>query len=543
MKDERKGFTRIALALGIVGVLGAAALWRSRSASSGSDSTSRIEGQAVRRGPLTISVVERGNLKSADSIVLKNEIEGQTTILYLIAEGTLVKAGELLCELDTSELVERRVAQKIAVESAEASFVNAKQTHEIQESQNQSDIAKAERELDFAKVDLAKYIDGDWPQFKQAADEAILLAKVELARATQDRQWSERLQAKGFLEMTQLDADKLAEKRAEIQQAQTTRELELLEKYEFPRQKKLLEADVEEAGRELDRTKLQATARIVDFESDVRSSESRLALEREKFEKLDSQIAKSKITAPVDGMVVYAQQQGSRWGGGEPLREGTQVRERQEIINIPQTEGMIAEASLHETVLEKVKEGMRCKITVGALPDSPSFEGRVRFKAVLPDQNSWYANPDLRVYRTEIEIDDPEPRMRPGMSCSLEVMVEEIPDTLYVPLQSIYLDAGNPVCFVASGKSPEVRAVQVGQNNGKWAEIKSGLKEGEMVLLAQPAGFSLKPANVEERRVAPLEGEGPPKPRGGDGDERGSPGAGGPRAGKDGDGGRRERKS
>jgi len=55
---------------------------------------------AVQQGPLTISVLEAGTIKAREQIIIKNELEGRTQILTLIEEGTRVKKGDLLVELD-----------------------------------------------------------------------------------------------------------------------------------------------------------------------------------------------------------------------------------------------------------------------------------------------------------------------------------------------------------------------------------------------------------------------------------------------------------
>jgi HlyD family secretion protein len=447
-------------------------------------------GHAVQRGPLRITVLERGNLEAADSAVLKNEVEGRTTILWLIEEGTQVEKGELVCELDTSDLHERRVTQEISVQNREAAHVKAKQNHAIQESQNLSEISRADRELLFAEMDRTKYLQGDFPQQRQQSDEEILLAKEELQRATQDLEWSERLAEKGFLENTQLEADRLAQKRGEIQLAQKERALALLEEHEHPRRLQELDADVEETKRELDRVKLQAAAKIVDYEAEVRTSLAQLELEREKLAKLDAQLAKAKMYAPRSGMVVYFVES-DRWGGGEPLQEGSEVRERQEIITIPSAGNMVAQASLHESVLESVRVGMPCLVTVDAVPEK-SFPARVKFKALLPDQVSRWMNPDLRVYRAQVELLASDERLRPGMSCSVEIIVNELADTLFVPLQAVYLDLGKPVCFVSKPGGWDLRSIEPGANDGKWVVVTSGLSEGESVLLSPPGDASLR---------------------------------------------------
>jgi HlyD family secretion protein len=378
--------SRQPLVIGLLGVIALALLGYGIGPGNwfGDSDAGSIEGAPVRRGPLRISVIESGNLKSKDSISLKSELEGQSTILYLIKEGSHVKTGELLCELDATKLVEQRVQQQITVRNSEAAWVKAKQNYEIQLSQNESDIAAAQRKSDFAGQDLQKYIDGDWPQKKKSGEEAILLAEEEVKRAEDKLEWSNKLEAKGFLTRTELEADKLSATSAGIKREQSRRALELLEQYDYPQQRKKFEADKLEADRGLDRAKLQAEARRVDAEAAMVTSSDKLGLEKERLAKLESQIQKARIVAPVDGMVVYAQQEGGRWGGGDPIQEGTVVRERQEIITLPSaTTKMVAEVSLHESVLEQVQPGQRVTMTVDALPGR-TFAGLVDFQSVLP---------------------------------------------------------------------------------------------------------------------------------------------------------------
>lgn len=489
--------------IGAVALVGTAlALGKDRLPGLGGGEDRSLAGVEVRRGPLRINVIERGNLRAANNIELVSELEGNNTILYLIPEGTYVEKGTLLVELDSTSLVERRVSQEIAFQNADGSHVKAQQSLAIQRSQNVSDIAQAERKLDFARRDLTKYMEGDYPQQLERARNDILLAQEELKRAEDRLAWSTELNEQGFLTRTELEADQLALQRAQIKLAQTESELRLLQQFDHPRETERLQADVVEAERELERVRLQAAARLVDYEADLRTSLARLELEREKLQRLVTQIEKSKIYAPAAGMVVYAQQPGNRWGSGEPIAEGTQVRERQAIVTIPATAGMVAQASLHESVLEQVEVGQRVIVRVDALPDR-EFEGRVRFKAVLPDQNSWFANPNLRLYRCDIDIIGADPRMRPGMSCSLEIVVEEIPDAVFTPVQSIFLSGGQHVAFVAKGREVEMRTVRVGRNNASWVQILDGLQQGETVLLSQPPGSRLESALVPEDAAMP----------------------------------------
>jgi len=454
----------------------------------------KIDGAPVQRGPLRISVVERGNLKAADAVSLKSEIEGNASILFLIPEGTTVREGDLVCELDVTSLIDKRFQQEISVRNAEAGYVKAKQNYEIQKSQNESDVKKAEQELLFAETDLKKFIDveGEKKAKVEQAGEKIKLAEEEQSRAKEKLGWSVKLFEKGFLTNTELEADRLALSRADIQLEQAQRDRDLLIKFQLPRDESELAAGLDESKRELVRVNLQAAAKLVDYDADMRTKEAQLNLEKEKLDKLERQISKAKIKAPRSGMVVYAVEEGGRYGNSQPIKEGTNVRERQEIITIPNAAGMIAQASLHESVLKQVQIGQPCVIKVDAL-GAREFHGRVKFIAVLADQNSWFANPNTRLYRTEVQIDDGIADMRPSMSCQLEILVENIEDAVYVPVSAVYRSGGDNLAFVPSGERVEERKVKTGRFNDRWVQILEGLTEGETVLLSPPEGFAPAP--------------------------------------------------
>ena len=460
-------------------------------------------GQLVQRGPLEISVVQRGNLAAKDSVSVVSEIEGTTTVISLVKEGTFVKEGDLLVELDNSQIVEKKLAQEIAVQNADAALKKAKAQYEIQVSQNESDIESALRKLTFAKIDQDKYLKGDLPQQTEEAKQAILLAEQEQKQAETTYTWSKGLNEKGFVTRTELDRDELAYARTQVDLSQAQLAKKILEDFEDPRKKAELDANVKEAERGLERAKLKATAQIADVEANLKSCEAKYGLEKEKLEKYVAQLEKTKIRATTSGMVVYTRSDGGgRMGNDSPMQEGAQVRERQEILQIPRAGGMIVEASIHESVLKQVAIGLPASIRVDAAPGK-QFLGKVSFVALLPDKGSWWANPNQRLYKTELQIEKPAPGseealkdLRPGMSCSIEIFSSRIDDALYVPLQSVFVDKGDSIAFVAKGDESERRVLGL-----VAAELGAARDPFEALLLGARAYLRQAETNPELRRI------------------------------------------
>lgn len=442
----------------------------------------------VRQGPLTISVVETGTIKSQEQISLKSEVEGQTTLIYLIPEGTPVKAGELLVELDASRLQDDLTQQQISVDNAEASSIRARENLAVVKNQAESDIAKAELDYLFAQEDVKQYVDGLYPKELMEAESNISLAEEELKRAAEKLNWSERLYAEKYISLTELESDRLSENRAKLNHKLAVASLELLQNYTSKRKLAELNSNVEQMEMALARVRLKAGADIVQAEASHKAAETEKRQQRLKFEKYQNQIDKTKILAPRDGLVVYAtsvQTGGRRWSQ-EPLQEGQVVRERQELIYLPSAESMMAEVQIHESSLEKVRVGLPVRVTADALPGK-MFTGKVVSIAPLPDAASAFMNPDLKVFPTRIFLDGVNSELRTGMSCRAEIIVEQHPNALYVPVQAVIRVRNEPTVYVRGTSNRfEPRPVQIGLDNNSMVQVLAGLQPGQEVLLTPP---------------------------------------------------------
>lgn len=454
-----------------------------------------IQGAPVRRGDLRISEVVRGNLEAKNSVKMRSELEGRSTIIFLAEEGTHVDAGELVVELDVSQIDDERVRQEITVQQAELDVTKAEKQVEIQVIQNRTDLAAAQLDVDLADLDKKKYLDetnGDWVNELAKAEESVKIKEEELARAKTEFAWTTKLAEEGFIQLNQLDSDRLAKQRAEIELEQVRRELASKHAYGNLRKLAELNAEVDNRKSLLEKTEIQAEAKMADYNAALSSAIYKLEREREKLTKIKDQIQKAKMYAPEAGLIVYAREQG-RMGSSEVIDEGQEVRERQEIISIPRSGGMVVKASIHETKLKKIRIGMPCLVTVEAFPNRV-FNGTVDFVAVMADSGSWRSNPNLRLYKAEIGLSEGIPEMRPGMSCNVEILIDDQKDVLYVPRQCVLLDGGETIVFKQEGEKIVRHKVEVGLDNAKWVVIKDGLKESDLVMLAPPANFDPAPA-------------------------------------------------
>jgi HlyD family secretion protein len=146
---------------------------------------------------------------------------------------------------------------------------------------------------------------------------------------------------------------------------------------------------------------------------------------------------------------------------------------------------------------------LKARITVDAFPEE-TLTGEITKVGVLPDSQNRWMSPDIKVYLTTITIDGSHDWVKPGMTAKVEIMVNKLEDVVYIPLQAVSPDNGKQVCYVAGGFKPERREVEVGEFTDEFIHVKSGVKEGERVLLRLPDGVEVnrngKEAKPSEKR-------------------------------------------
>lgn len=449
----------------------------------------------AKRGSLTISVLESGTIKPKERLIIKNELEGRTSIISLISEGVKVKKGDLLVELDASTLADAKIDQEISVQNAEAAFIDANETLAVSENQAQSDIDVAMLTLKFAEQDLEQYKEGQYPKDVKTANNEITLRQEELTRAQDTLVWSQKLFKEKYLSNTDLQADKLAVTRSNNALELAKEELRLLEEYTRQRNIDQFESDFHQAKMALERTKRQAKAVVVQAKADLKAKELEYTRQVTKLEKIKDQLGKATVLSPADGTVIYATS--ARRGGWrdnrEPLDEGVEVYERQELIYLPTATSAMAEVDIHEASLEKVRLGLPAVVTVDAL-QGQTFFGSVGRIAPLPDPASMWMNPDLKVYNSEVYLEGDTPDLRTGMSCKVEIIVQQYEDVVYIPVQAVIRISGQPAVYVVKDGAIEEREVTIGYDNNRMIRIIDGIQEGEVVLLTPP----LKSASMDE---------------------------------------------
>ncbi len=476
-RPSRKTYT-------LVGLAGIAALLLWMLSSAGALKEGNASTFEVIRGDFLVSVTAGGTLEAVNQEVIRNEVDGTSRIIYIIPEGEVVKSGDLLVELDSAEAVEQVNQQKLSFEGAVQTFEAAKANLEIEQSQVQSLIDTAILNTNFAYIDYRKFIEGDRLQQLRNAEILIQQAEESLKLNQNQLYWSQRLFDQGFEAKTNLERDQMAVTNGLLSLEQAKTEFKMLELYDLPKLEETYVSTLIEASNELTRVILQGTNTLNKAIADLTTQSNTLRLNEERLQREEEQLEKSKIFAPKGGMVVYAKSR-SRFSSESMIEEGAQVRNRQELITLPDTSQMKVDIKIHESQISKVKKGQTSFIVLDQQPDQ-RYKGIVSKVAPLPDSASFFSDPNLKEYATEILVTDTLPDLKPGVSARAEIVITNIPNTLKIPIQSVTTVDGKQVVFKQTMSGPEPVPVEVGLFNTKFIEVLDGVDAGDAILLAPP---------------------------------------------------------
>jgi HlyD family secretion protein len=458
----------------------------------GKDAASSIQIYTVKEGPLKISITETGAIQPKEKIIVKNEVEGKTSITYIVDEGVKVKRGDLMMELDSGTLSDKKVDQEIQVQNASASNIEASENYEVAKNQAQSDIESAQLTYDFAQQDLKKYVEGEYPNALKQAESDITLAEQELSQAKDKLDWDKKLFSEKYLSQTELDTDTLSYNQKELAVELKKAAKDLLVDYTDKRNLTQYQSNVTQAKAALERTIRKAKSNVAQAEASKAAKLAEYERQEAKLAKYKSQLEKTKIYAPEDGTIIYAtsaEQSQNRRGGSrtEPLKLGVTVQERQELIHLPTTSGFIVSISIPESNLDKVKVGLLAQVTVDTIPNEV-YTGAVTSVSSVVNAQSNFMNSDLKVYDTVVTLDNSANTnlLHSGMSCTAEIIVAQYDKAIYVPLQAVMSVGGKPTVYIVKGNKIKPRTVETGLDNSTIIRIVSGLKHGEIISLTPP---------------------------------------------------------
>jgi HlyD family secretion protein len=434
-----------------------------------------------------LTVLASGELTAKDQVEVKNLVEGTTTITEIVEEGTPAKAGDVLARLADDQIRTRIEEQQLNVAKAEADKIAAEQNVYIQKNEAESNRKAGEVKLALAELDLAKWRNGDDPQKRREHKLALEKAKVNVERTKRDLELSERLFNEKFISQSEYEDDQIKAIEAQNALESAKLDIEVYDRYSFPKELRRTQSDVEQSKAELDRTTRRDESEVARAVADLQAKSGSLKIYQDRLAQLKSQLEATVIRAPKDGLVVYFSSVGAGRRRGDPIAAGKQLRFNETLILLPDTRHMVAALRVHEAMLPQIHNGLKAAVTIDARPGSP-VEGTVYQIAVMAEDGGW-VNPDLREYTVRVELpQELDGALKPAMRCTGRVLIGRVENAVAVPIQAVFTEGKQRLCYVADADGQRVvrQAITTGRASETLVEITDGLAEGTRVLLRKP---------------------------------------------------------
>ena len=245
--------------------------------------------------------------------------------------------------------------------------------------------------------------------------------------------------------------------------------------------------DVEISRGELNKAETNEEASNISQDADLARLEERRSKALRDLDLSRRYLGSMVLRAPADGIVHILpnnRAQGSFGTARPPFQEGDTVWTGAPIAEIPDLKSLRVEFRVEEIDRGRVAEAQETRVRVDAVPDAV-LGGKVTwlspiatlvFSRLPPEKN-------FPAYAALDEIDD---RLRPGMSATVEIVVQLLPDVLVIPAKASTQVDGKPTVFVKDGAGYRRARIEVLASNGTDIVVASGLDEGEVIALENP---------------------------------------------------------
>lgn len=197
------------------------------------------------------------------------------------------------------------------------------------------------------------------------------------------------------------------------------------------------------------------------------------------LEEANNSIKSLFVVSPAPGIAIRTENwmTGQKWSVTDQPYSGTSV------IDLPDLNEMMAEVKINEVDVSKVTPGQKVEIRPDAYSDS-IYTGHVTTVANLA-QNKDYKS-KIKIFPVQIKITGKSKNLLPGLTVSCKIIINEIPDVLFIPLEALFKDKGSEFVYVKSGSGFKRREIKIGSANTDFAIVTEGLKEKEEIALSDP---------------------------------------------------------
>jgi RND family efflux transporter MFP subunit len=184
----------------------------------------------------------------------------------------------------------------------------------------------------------------------------------------------------------------------------------------------------------------------------------------------------SRITAPFNGVVTW------RYADtGSLIQAGTSNAGSAPVVKVAQVDILRLRLPVPESLAGFIKIGDTATIRVSAI--GRTFSGAIT-------RNTGSLDPSTRSMQVEIDVPNRDGQLTPGMYADVTLNIQRSGDALVVPVEAVDRSGSEPFVLVVNNSNRvEKRSVQIGVSTANRVEILSGVREGDVVIVANLGSF------------------------------------------------------
>jgi HlyD family secretion protein len=301
---------------------------------------------------------------------------------------------------------------------------------------------------------------------------AIVQAEQQLEIAKAEH---EKLKSTQQSEIEDLEADL---ELARISQAISSINFET-STYEPEATKKEIKLRLESAGIALERAMEQIENKKVIHKEDLLQKSLAINQLTATLKDANSSMNSLFVVSPANGIAIKE----LNWSTQQKWAVGDQPYSGSKLIELPDLSNMRAEVKINEVDISKVMNGQRVEIRPDAYSDS-AFTGKVEAIANLAQNLD--NKTKIKIFPVQIGIEGQSKTLLPGLTVSCKIIVNEIPDVLFIPLEALFNEQGIDYVYVKSGSGFKRRNIKTGPINADYAIVAEGLDENDLIALSNP---------------------------------------------------------
>jgi HlyD family secretion protein len=302
----------------------------------------------------------------------------------------------------------------------------------------------------------------------------------------------------GDLKKLQVDnVMKLAALNAQVETNKAQIAITMLDslKMEFapPAEKKLLALEMEKASIERNKLQKKFSAQKRINNSDVAKLTSRIMMMKSRIQVFQSQIDGLKLVSPVDGIVMHIENyrlDGNSISIGK-IEEGSSTLSNMSVLQLPDLNKMQILAVVQEGDYKKIQNGQDVLITVDA---SSNLHTTGKIKRKTLQKANTQIKTAIKSYEVIISVDSCHLKMKPGLSATCRIIVEQVKDTIVVPSVAVFAKDSTKIVYVSRGRKFVPVTVESGLSGSSDCIITKGLIGDETIALTQPPHYMINDA-------------------------------------------------